>query len=548
MSPCAGMTRPKSLRERAAQLLMIRLGSNVPPPTPAEADESRVAKLLVECPVGGLIVFRGTWPDLHGALERLQGTSQIPLLVASDLERGLGQQVRGATRFPHAMALGHARDSDDAIAALARITAREARAAGIHLAFAPVVDVHLHEENPIIGPRAFASSPEQVARCAVTYIGAANAEGLLTCAKHFPGHGRTVSDSHDGLPVVDVSADRLRESDLLPFRRAIEAGVDTVMTAHVAYPALDASGRPATASAPILRDLLRDEMGFSGCVVSDSLLMEGIRDDAAGPGARAAALVDAGVDLLLDPQEPRAVVEGLVDAVESGRLSEERFHDAFERVWRLKDRALSAEDKETDPPSTEQVGCDAHRQTALNLAGRGAKIRQDLGEMPDYGRGEGVVLVRFERGTTSEAQSMEALLAEVLPAAEFHVLHPAAPADQRSDAERAAEDAELLVCIVAAEPAAWQSFGLPPDLETMAATMLERPVASPRKEALLAVLGSPTAGDRVGARVSAGGHVARVDFFSDEAVSREAFVHGLARRIGSGPLETGSADASVSEW
>jgi hypothetical protein len=101
---------------------------------------------------------------------------------------------------------------------------------------------------------------------------------------------------------------------------------------------------------------------------------------------------------------------------------------------------------------------------------------------------------------------------------------------------------------VAAEPAAWQSFGLPPDLETMAATMLERRVASPRKEALLAVLGSPTAGDRVGARVSAGGHLARVDFFSDETVSREAFVHGLARRIGSGPLEKGSAEASVAEW
>lgn len=542
------MTRPTSLRERAAQLLMIRLGSNVPPPTPAEADESRVAKLLAECPVGGLIVFRGTWPELRGTLDRLQAISQIPLLVASDLERGLGQQVRGATRFPHAMALGHVPDADDAIAALARITAREARAAGIHLAFAPVVDVHLNKENPIIGPRAFASSPEKVAQCAETYIRAANADGLLTCAKHFPGHGRTVSDSHDGLPVVDVSADRLRETDLLPFRRAIEAGVDTVMTAHVAYPALDASGRPATASAPILRDLLRDEMEFAGCVVSDSLLMEGIRDDAAGPGARAAALVDAGVDLLLDPQEPRAVVEGIVDAVESGRLSEERFHDAFERVWRLKVRAFSAEGKKTDPPSVEQVGCDAHRQTALNLAARGAKVRQDLGEMPDYGRGEGVVLVRFERGTTSEAQSMETLLGEVLPAAELHVLHPAVPADQRSEAERAAEDAALLVCIVAAEPAAWQSFGLPPDLETMAATMLERRVASPRKEALLAVLGSPTAGDRVGARVSAGGHLARVDFFSDETVSREAFVHGLARRIGSGPLEKGSAEASVAEW
>jgi beta-glucosidase-like glycosyl hydrolase len=527
---------------------MIRLGSNVPPPTSAEADEARVAEILTECPVGGLIVFRGTWPDLRGTLDRLQAISPIPLLVASDLERGLGQQVRGATRFPHAMALGHAPDSDDAVASLARITAQEARAAGIHLAFAPVVDVHLHEENPIIGPRAFASTPERVARCAETYIRTANAEGMLTCAKHFPGHGRTVTDSHDRLPVVDLPEDRLRESDLLPFRRAIEAGVDTVMTAHVAYPSLDASGRPATASAPILGDLLRDEMGFSGCVVSDSLLMEGIRDDAAGPGARAAALVEAGVDLLLDPQEPRAVIDGLVDAVESGQLSEVRFHDAFERVWRLKMQMLAADGQEGCPSSVEQVGCDAHWETALDVAARGAKMQRDLGETLWSRRGDGVVLVRFERGTTPDVQPMETLLAEVLPAAELHVLHPDVPADQRSDAERAAQDAKLLVCIVAAEPAAWQSFGLPPELETMAAAMLERRGAAPRRATLLAVLGSPTTGDRVETRVSAGGQLARVDFFSDETVSRKALLRGLARRIGSGPLEQGATEAKDAEW
>lgn len=529
------MTPPDGVRERAAQLLMVRLGSNVPPPTGAEDDADRVAALLSSCPVGGVIVFRAKWPGIRGTLDRLQAASDVPLLVASDLERGIGQQVRGATRFPHAMTAGHTPDPERAAATLARATAREARAAGIHLAFAPVADVHLSAENPIIGPRAFAETPEAVARCVDAYIRAAQAEGLLTCAKHFPGHGRTVTDSHDALPVVDATAEALHRTDLVPFQRAIDAGVETVMTAHVAYPTIDDTGRPATASAPILQDLLRRTMGFTGCVVSDSLLMEGIQADAGGetdPGAQAAYLVNAGVDLLLDPQEPAAVLDGLVAAVEDGTLSRDRLDEAFRRVWALKQRAFSNQaavaPSRTDPdPFAAAVGGAAHQEWAETIARQGATLRSGGPEVhvPDDGRG--VLVIRFESRADGDATDMRDLLRRHLPAATFRRCVPDDAAEHTA-CRNAARKADLVICAVSSEPAAWQAFGLPEDVEAAAADILSGPAP-----AMLAVLGSPQAGDRVENRAGATGDAApwaRVDLYSDEPVSRVALVRGLADR------------------
>ncbi|PEN13733.1 hypothetical protein CRI94_06565 [Longibacter salinarum] len=542
------MTRPDGIRERAAQLLMVRLGSNVPPPTAAEDDAKRVSNLLVDCPVGGLILFRGTWPHVRRTLDQLQAESDVPLLVGSDLERGLGQQVRGGTRFPHAMTAGHTADPEAAAAALAQVTAREARAAGIHLAFAPVADIHLHAENPIIGPRAFGDSPDMVSRCVEAYIRAARADGLLTCAKHFPGHGRTVSDSHEELPVVEASEKNLRVTDLVPFQRAIEAGVDTVMTAHVAYPSLDPSGRPATASRRILIDLLRTEMGFSGCVVSDSLLMEGIRTNASGPGEQAAELIQSGVDLLLDPQEPRAVVDGLVDAVAAGRLSRARLDEAFERVWALKQNAFARMEHSSPDQPTGTVGMRIHHAKAEQMARDGAIIRRDTGQLRRRNGGEGVVVIRFESRFSGGAEpEMKRTLADRLPAAQFRVVDPETPHDRCESVRRDAGERAVIVVAIAAEPAAWQSFGLPDDLERMAAEILdaaeERGAAS-----MLVVLGSPRAGDRVEERSAVAGRIGRVDFFSDEDVSQKAFVDGLARRLEGTSEAVSDSDPGEAAW
>jgi beta-glucosidase-like glycosyl hydrolase len=225
------------------------------------------ARDLARAGVGGFCVFGGD-ARLPLLIEELQALAPHPLLIASDLEEGAGQQVAGQPRHPPAILL----DPDAAEAAGAR-TALDARPLGITMNFAPVCDVSSHDRNPIIQERAF----RDPAACAPRYIAGARRYGMRTCAKHFPGHGATDADSHDALPVVDADAATWRERDLPPFRAAIEAGVDAVMTAHIDCPALTGEpGLPATLSRAVVTGVLRGELGFSGLVVTDALLMEGV--------------------------------------------------------------------------------------------------------------------------------------------------------------------------------------------------------------------------------------------------------------------------------
>ena len=511
-----------SLRERVAQLLMVRLGSNVPPPVGAESDADRVRELVDACPVGGLIVFRGAWPGVREALQSLQATSDEPLLVGADLERGAGQQVKGATVFPHAMAAGACPDPEEAAATLARATAREARAAGIHLAFAPVADVDLERGNPIIGPRAFSGDPERAGRCVEAYVAAAREEGLLTCAKHFPGHGRTVADSHATLPVVDASRSVL-QADLHPFHRAVEAGVDSIMTAHVAYPALDPSGAPATASRSILTDLLRDELGFEGCVVSDSLLMEGIRG-AQEPGTRAAALIAAGVDLLLDVQDPVAVLRGVVDAVRSGHLPEERIDEAAGRVAALKERVAQTWTHGFGPVPDGVVGSGAPREQASEMARSAVTVRgggRSLSER--ISASAELLVVRLSSREADAPAPLGSFVQEAFPRSTYVELNPASDSGAIHRVRRLAREAPRVVCAIASEPAAWHDFGLPDSLRDLAADVLSGHTAPSRPQTIAATLGSP----HVLHASDVPDGVVVVDLYSDVPASQEALVRVL---------------------
>src|SRR4051794_14408525 len=194
-----------SLREKISQLVFVRVGSNMPPVRTVEQDEARVALLLKECPIGGLLLFNGG-VDAKKSLVRLQAASSIPMLVGSDIERGVGQQVRGCTVFPHAAAfdmLGAAAES--AVAEYARVLASESRDVGIHITFAPVADVNSNPRNPIINTRAFNEDTERAAALTRAYVVAAETAGLCTTAKHFPGHGDTEGDSHDSLPSLPLT-------------------------------------------------------------------------------------------------------------------------------------------------------------------------------------------------------------------------------------------------------------------------------------------------------------------------------------------------------
>ena len=211
---------------------------------------------------------------MRALTKELRQKSRVPLLIAADLERGAGQQFSGATGLPPLAAIASLGDAD-AVRRAARLTAREARTLGLNWDLAPVCDLDIVPENPIVGTRSLGSDSRKVAMLAQAWIQACQAEGVLACAKHFPGHGRTRTDSHAGLPVVDASRAELMEHDLAPFRAAIEAGVAGVMTAHVSYPALDASGAPATMSREMLQWLLRQQMRFDGLIVTDAMIMEG---------------------------------------------------------------------------------------------------------------------------------------------------------------------------------------------------------------------------------------------------------------------------------
>jgi beta-glucosidase-like glycosyl hydrolase len=272
------------------------------------AHEQPVIDAALEFGAGGFIVFGGTEASVRRLTDDLRAAAGRPLLIASDLERGAGQQVRGLAELPTPLALA-ALDDLAVVRGAGALTAAQALSVGINWVFAPVADLDLEPDNPIVQTRAFGADPEQVAALVAAWITGCEGVGALSCAKHWPGHGRTRTDSHDVLPVVEAAAELLRGTDFVPFRAAVDAGVSSIMTAHVAYPSLDPSRTPATLSEPIL-SLLRNELGFQGTIVSDALIMEGALGGRTEAEAACEA-VRAGIDLLLYPTDPSAVARAL---------------------------------------------------------------------------------------------------------------------------------------------------------------------------------------------------------------------------------------------
>jgi beta-glucosidase-like glycosyl hydrolase len=294
------------------------------------------ASELVDAGVAGFILFGGTASAAADLIAALRGRTHHPLLFGADLERGVGQQFEGATPLPPVGALG---DLDDLAVtrAAGELTAREARALGLEMVFAPVADVAVDPDNPIVGPRAFSADPLVAARHVRAWVGGALGAGALPCIKHFPGHGRASGDSHVGQVRVAADADTL-DHDLVPFRAGIDAGVPLVMPGHLVVPALDPDERIATVSPPMLDGLLRTRLGFRGVVVTDALLMAG-----AGDLARTAVgAIRAGVDLLLYPESVEAAVDALVLAAGEDPVFRERMSAARRRADSLSERMTGA--------------------------------------------------------------------------------------------------------------------------------------------------------------------------------------------------------------
>jgi len=327
--------------------------------------------------VAGFLVFGGDDELLPQFLRSLREAAGRPLLVMTDAERGVGQQVLGCMDLAPLMAVG-ATSSEERAYQHGRTTAIEARAMGVNMVLGPVADVLSLATNPIMGNRSFGTNPDIVARLVAAWIAGAQEQGVLACAKHFPGHGDTAADSHAALPVVAADRDLLSRRELKPFQAAVGAGVGAIMTAHVVYPALDETpGLPATLSKKILVDLLRDEMGFGGLVLSDAVIMEGVLIAADGTRITEAEAslrcIEAGCDLVLHPTDAYDVATALEKAAADGRI------DLMSIDGRLQ---LTLADLAVDSPDFQPMRAE-HEYAAFGLARDALTvIRNDVGLLP----------------------------------------------------------------------------------------------------------------------------------------------------------------------
>jgi beta-N-acetylhexosaminidase len=337
-----------SLEEKIGQMFMVRVQAqflDLRNPDYVRLRDQIVkyhlGSVLLTVPAEGPFLYKTEPYEAAMLVNQLQRDSKLPLIVAADFERGLSMRLNGVTIFPHAMAFGAAGKAELA-ERFGKIVAREARAVGVEWNFFPVADVNSNPANPIINTRAFGEDPEQVAALEVAYIRGARQEGMLTTAKHFPGHGDTGSDSHLGLAAVNRTRDQIEQVDLPPFRSAISAGVDSIMVAHVTAPALEPdSGKVATTSAAIIGGLLKEELGFKGLVVTDAMEMGALtrlypQGGSAASGQAAVDAVKAGNDMLLLPSDLEGAYQGLLGAVRSGAISESRINESVLKVLRAK--------------------------------------------------------------------------------------------------------------------------------------------------------------------------------------------------------------------
>ncbi|WP_227356382.1 beta-N-acetylhexosaminidase [Haladaptatus salinisoli] len=368
-----------SLPEKVGQLFVAGFDGTRP--------TAEIEELVSERSLGGVIYF-GRNVESPEQLRTLSRTLRgfvpdggPPLLVTVDQEGGRVARLSWGTELPSAMALGAA--DDPALAARAgAAVGRELRALGVDVDLAPVLDVNNNPDNPVIGARSFGERPGRVAELGAAFAAGLQNGGVVACGKHFPGHGDTAVDSHLDLPVVDHDRERLDRVELRPFRRAVDAGIDAVMTTHVAFPAVaEDAERPATLSRRVVTGLLREELGFDGLVVTDCMEMNAIADGV-GTVEGCVRAVEAGCDLVCvshTPRTQRAAIDAVVAAVESGRVSESRVDESVRRVLRVK-RAYGA--GSVDTPDERDAAATACRSVARTVAERGVTLVRDADTLP----------------------------------------------------------------------------------------------------------------------------------------------------------------------
>jgi beta-N-acetylhexosaminidase len=469
-----------SLEEKIGQLFMIWVRAqfmNVDSPEYAQLRDTmnkyHVGSFCMTVRWEPPFLYRNQPYEAAVLLNRLQSDSKYPLIIAADFERGLTMRLYGPTEFPHAMAFGAAGRTSYA-EEFGKITGHEARAIGVHWNFFPDADVNSNPANPIINTRSFGEDPQQVGDLAVAYIKGARGEGMLTTVKHFPGHGDTATDSHLSVAQVTGDAARLKAVELAPFRKAIDAGVDSVMVAHVTVPALEPDpNRVATTSPAIVNGLLKTQLGFKGIVVTDALDMAGMtRLYASDIGRAAVEAFKAGDDLLIIPPDIDAAYRSMLQAAKSGELSSAQVDASVLKILKAKASVglnkarlvnLDAISKEVGKPENlargQQIADDA--VTLVRDNGKVLPLKQVgtvTGGLPyqkvDEVRNNLVVVILSEDVRSESGRMLERQIHARVPDANVMYVDPRVANGMSEDVMKAVNEAQTVVAAVYVVPTA----------------------------------------------------------------------------------------------
>ncbi len=446
-----------TLREKAAQIVWPNLYGDY---TPYDSPQwKRLTDYIKNQKVGGFLMSVGSPTEIAEKLNAMQAMSTIPLLVGADLEAGAGYRVRGgyfipngidlgsSTIFPPQMALGATGDTALAFQ-LGRITALEGRALGLHIAFAPVLDVNNNPANPVISTRSYGEDPAMVARLGAAFIRGVQANGMLATGKHFPGHGDTETNSHLEIPVVSVSRSRLDSVELVPFRAAIGSDVTGIMSFHGDMPALDSSGVPGTLSHKVMTDLLRTDLRFNGMIISDAMDMAGVLKQFGADEAVKRAIA-AGIDILIQPVDVSKTIDAVVAGVTEGRYTEARLNQSVRRVLRLK-RNLDLDHRKIVSLDSlrSTVGESSHLAVAREIAERSITLVKDsLGDIPlSVAKNPRILSITIaRRADLSAGTAFNGELRTAIPSLRAEFLPSDDPAPNYARLEQLADSADLVI-------------------------------------------------------------------------------------------------------
>jgi beta-N-acetylhexosaminidase len=451
----------------------------------SKSEEMReIDRQIREHHVGGFILFGGDVYEAAVLIDKVQAASKLPLLIASDFERGASFRLRNTVSFPWNMAIG-ATGSEHWAYLQGKATGMESRALGVNWIFAPVLDINNNPANPVINIRSYGEDPELVAKLGAAFIRGAQEAGVMATAKHFPGHGDTAVDSHLSLPVLNMDRQRLDALELIPFKKAIQSGVWSVMTAHLAVAAIEPElGVPATLSNKVLGALLQKDLGFSKLIVTDSLTMAGLAE---GYWAGDAALraFKAGVDVLLDSPNPDAVYQSLLQAVRSGEISRKRLDHSVRKILEAKTWLGLHRRRRVDLQRISQVVSDPRLQEQAQQMAEASVtlVRDQAGIVPlDVRRLRSAHAVMvLSRDLGEETSTFEKELRQRLDSVSFDRISMSSSEPDMEACLEKARRAELVVCAIFARVVTGTgTVGLPEKLGRWVEELsqLDRPVAT----------------------------------------------------------------------